>query len=138
MGTTAGFRVPAQQQVRLDERALLGAIAGSLEVAFATHNQLTGLEQFLDVGFHILQLVDGGQCTHADAFDRGITHGDLGKLLFQLVADRVYLIFRNEDTTNGGTFLTGLGGHLAPDFLYEDVEFFVLRGHVRRQNGTVQ
>ena len=30
------------------------------------------------------------------------------------------------------------GGHLAPDFLYEDVEFFVLRGHVRRQNGTVQ
>ena len=69
MSATAVLRVTAQQQVRFYERAFFGAFTRWLEAAVAAQNQFAGLQQFLDVGFDIFQLIDRSQGAHAHAFD---------------------------------------------------------------------
>ncbi len=56
----------------------------------------------------------------------------------QRLDQRIDMIARRDDATDGGAFLARLDGHFARDFLDEEVEFRRAGHGVRPQDGGVQ
>lgn len=138
VGAAVGVGVVAAQQARGEEGAVFGAFADRGRAAVGTKEALAGVEQVVDGGGDVFFLRDGGQRAHPHAFFVGVAEGDFFQTLDQAFGEGIEVLLRDHDAADGGAFLAGFDGHLADDFLGEQVQFFVVGGDVRGEDGAVQ
>lgn len=138
VGAAVGVGVVAAQQARGEEGAVFGAFADGGGAAVGTKETFAGVEQVVDGGGDVFFLGDGGERAHAHAFFVRVAEGDFSQTLDQAFGEGVQVLLGHHDAADGGAFLAGFDGHLADDFLGEQVELFVVRGDVRGEDGTVE
>ena len=139
VGAVPGEGIAGDQQRGLEERAARRALAHRRKVSrSAAIGQLRALAQQRHALGHVGLLRVRGQRAHAHALDGRVTHDDLGQARLELLGHGVQVLARHDGAADGGALLAGLHRHFAGHFLDEEVEFFVVRRHVRGQDGAVQ
>ncbi|MCY1291820.1 hypothetical protein D9M70_410230 [compost metagenome] len=138
VGAALGVRVAAAQQGRGEERAVVDPLAARGEAVLRAEQQLAGLQQRLDALGDVGLLGVRGQRAHLHAFHRRIADHHLAQPLAQALGHGVEVFAGNDGAADRRALLPGLGGHLAGDFLDEQVEFFVVRGDFRGEDRAVQ
>ena len=115
--------VGAMEQHRRHEGAFLGVRTVDIKGLGVAEDALSFLAD--DGGFfqHVTLLAIGDQRTHAGGFLARIADHGFRKARGQGFDHGLHGVFRRDDTADGGTFLTGLGGHLALNLFHEEIEF---------------
>ena len=114
------------------------ALADQLEIVAPAHKQLRGLGQRHHVAVHFGFLRGAKQWAHAHPVRRRVADRHFGKPRTEGRGHRLHPRGGNQDAPDGRALLTGLGGHLACDFLDEEVEFRVAGAHRFTQDATIQ
>jgi hypothetical protein len=131
-------RVAAQEQRRREEGAAGAALAHRLEAVMGAEDHFVAAREHLDAFAHVAVLVHRGQRAHAHAIDGRVADDDLRQALAQALAECVNVLLGHDDAADRRALLAGLAGHLARDFLHEQVEFRVVRRDVRRQDRAIE
>ncbi|MND86812.1 hypothetical protein D3C80_787920 [compost metagenome] len=138
MGTALGMRVTGLQQGRGEERAFVDMFTTRFETVAGAEQHVAALQQGFQALGHVFLLIVGSQCAHAHAFHRRVADHHFGQAITQARSHGINVLGRHDGAADGGAFLPGLGGHFPGDFLDEQLELFVVRGHVRGEDRAVQ
>src|SRR5699024_3017457 len=111
-----------------------------IDLIWATETDFAaGIDQLLGRCSNVVLLFLGSQWTHRGALSIGWTNLDL---VVQPVRQRGNEGFFDglwdDDATDCGTFLTGLGGHLHKDSLDEGIKFWRIFFGIRAQDRSVE
>src|SRR5687768_696653 len=120
------------EQDRGEERSLLAIGAGYREVFQVSVDDRGRALQPFDALPDFCHLIPARQWSHSHAFDRGIAEGGSREPFAERLDDGLDQRFGYDDAADRRATLARLKGHLARDFLDEEVELF----RARRRIGT--
>ncbi len=129
-----GFvRLRAEQQGGREE------CASRLQIGFTTQTDLAARgKEMIDFFLHVSTLLTVDEGPHLHPFLGRIADDHFLQPRNQRLADGVNLRFRHDDAADGGTFLSGFGGHLAHHFSDKQRKLRVFRRHVLTQHAAVE
>ena len=126
-----------QQHARI-EGARVRVGAHDIQCAGSAEHHLRTCAKPVDVALNLAHLRFAGERAHPHSVNRRITDLGCREPLAQRRRDGIHHTLMHECATDCGALLTGLGRHLAHDFLHEQIEFLRARHRVGAQHRKIE